>query len=317
MKIISCKNYIFFAFVIFFPLITNASESSGTIESGSFSARICKNTTCTLYGSVNWKPTGSTPVQIADSGLSGYVWGSEIGFINLNPTSAGVSINSSTGALSGHAFSNTGSWINFNPSDVSGGTDVGVSINTSGEFVGWAWVSGVNGGWMKFDCSSVNTCVKTDWRPLGSRTSSGGQTSGGVVAGGSQSSYTQSNTPIQTPSIAIAPTSTYTTNEETLYQPSINTENQNITNSQDFESEPNNTSPAMNGGGAQIKNNKGSSTAVTAIDSKITSKTITKSFIESIRDDILKNPGQYLAICGGVLLVLILLIWLLRLRIFK
>lgn len=159
------------SFYIFFPAsVLLASESSSTIEAGSATSRICHDAACSDYGSVNWRPTGATAVSVTDSGLSGYAWGDEIGWINLDPTDSGVSINTTTGALSGYAFANTGSWINFNPTDVSGGTDVGVVINGDGEFTGWAWVSGAYGGWMKFDCTSANTCVKTDWRPLGSRT---------------------------------------------------------------------------------------------------------------------------------------------------
>jgi len=121
------------------------------------------------------------------------VWGDEIGWVNLAPTGSGVTINSATGALSGYAYANTGSWINFNPTDVSGGTDVGVSINSSGEFTGWAWVSGAYGGWMKFDCSSSNTCVKTDWRPSGSRVSAAAPASSGSV------SQSQSQSPATPP----------------------------------------------------------------------------------------------------------------------
>jgi hypothetical protein len=176
---------------------TFASETNGTIESGNASARICKDASCATYGSVNWKPTGSTAVAITDSGLTGYIWGNEIGWGNLAPTGSGVTINTTTGALSGYAYANTGSWINFNPTDISGGTDVGVTINSSGQFVGWAWVSGVYGGWMKFDCALAATCVKTDWRPTGSRTttpSGGGGGGGGGSGGGTPSSPTPSGT---------------------------------------------------------------------------------------------------------------------------
>ncbi len=162
----------------------DASESNGTIESANASSRICKDATCTSYGRVNWKPTGSTAIAITDSGITGYAWGDEIGWINFDPTGSGVDINSNTGALSGYAYANTGSWINFNPTDVSGGTDVGVTIDSDGEFTGWAWVSGANGGWMKFDCGLSATCVKTDWRPVGSRTATSTTEEGGSGSGG-------------------------------------------------------------------------------------------------------------------------------------
>jgi hypothetical protein len=67
--------------------------------------------------------------------LNGIAWGNELGWITLNPTGVdGVTINPTTGALSGKAWSQVGGWINFAP------TGQGVSISTSGEFSGWAWV---------------------------------------------------------------------------------------------------------------------------------------------------------------------------------
>ncbi|USN87539.1 MAG: hypothetical protein H6779_03960 [Candidatus Nomurabacteria bacterium] len=174
-----------------------ASETNGVIQTGSASSLICKDVACATYGNVNWKPSDSTPVSITDSGLTGYIWGDEIGWVNLAPTGAGVSINSTTGELSGYAFANTGSWINFSPTDVSGGGDVGVTIDSNGQFTGWAWVSGVNGGWMKFDCSSGSTCVKTDWRPVGSRTttsSSGGGSTGTRIKKDETSTTTSATT---------------------------------------------------------------------------------------------------------------------------
>lgn len=168
--------------------IVFASESNGTIDTTYKYSRLCRSTDCSSYSTLNWKPTGSTAITITDSGLTGYAWGDEIGWINMNPTGAGVLINPSTGSLSGYAYSNTGGWINFNPTDVSGGTDVGVRINSSGEFTGWAWVSSARGGWMKFDCSSNNTCVKTDWRPIPNRTPSSGGGGGGGGGSGISSS---------------------------------------------------------------------------------------------------------------------------------
>ena len=184
-----------FAFISHGP-IAFASESQGTIPSGFNLTRICQNIACSRYGNVNWKPTlnanttGATPVTITDSGISGYLWGDEIGWINLQPTGAGVTVNPNTGALSGYAYASVGSWINFSPTAISGGPPVGVSINSSGQFTGWAYVSGIYGGWMEFDCLSASTCIQTDWRsvpsssvssnPVNSATGSGsGFSSGG------------------------------------------------------------------------------------------------------------------------------------------
>src|ERR1035437_486268 len=158
--------------------IAFASESQGTIESGFNLTKICKSIDCSSSGNVNWKPTlnanttGVTAITITDSSITGYLWGDEIGWINLQPTSYGVTVNPNTGALSGYAYANVGSWIKFSPTSVSGGTPVGVSINAQGQFTGWAYVSGIDGGWMEFDCSSAATCIQTDWRPIPSRTAS-------------------------------------------------------------------------------------------------------------------------------------------------
>lgn len=170
------RNYILIAVLLFcVASITFASETSGTISDSYKTTYICKNETCSTYGIVNWKPTlnaqttGATAVTITDSGITGWLWGSEIGWVNMSPTGSGVTINSTTGVLSGYAYANTGSWINFSPT-TSGAESVGVTIDSNGKFFGWAYVSGLNGGWMKFDCSTASTCIETDWRPVGART---------------------------------------------------------------------------------------------------------------------------------------------------
>lgn len=146
-----------------------ASTSIGSIQAGSLS-RVCKEADCSTYGNVNWKPTlnanttGANPVVITDSGITGHIWGDEIGWINLSPAGSGISVNPQSGVISGYAYASVGSWINFSPTSVSGGSRVGVTINSSGQFSGWAYVSGYQGGWMKFDCSQPSTCVTTDWR---------------------------------------------------------------------------------------------------------------------------------------------------------
>ncbi len=198
----------FFKYFNFFILLTliiitgrvEASTSSGTIDSSSKITRICQDVSCSTFGQVNWKPTlnanttGATAVSITDSAITGHIWGNQLGWINLAPTGVGLSVSPSTGVLSGMAFSSTGSWVNFAPESVSGGTDVGVTINTSGEFYGWAWVSGAYGGWMKFDCTDSDTCIKTDWRPLSAREVSS-NTSSGSVSGQSRR-YTSTSTDI-------------------------------------------------------------------------------------------------------------------------
>lgn len=162
--------------ILLAPLFAYASESNGAISAGYGATKICKDPACSTFGNINWKPTlngnttGATVVTITDSGLSGNLWGDEIGWVNLAPTGSGVTINATTGALSGYAYAQTGGWINFRPTQVLGNPTVGVSIDSSGQFVGYAYVSGLNGGWMKFDCASSTTCIKTDWRPIPNRT---------------------------------------------------------------------------------------------------------------------------------------------------
>lgn len=151
--------------------------------------KICKDPSCTTFGNINWNPTinantgGASAVTITDTGLTGNIWGDEIGWVNLAPTGSGVIMNPSNGQLSGYAYANTGGWINFRPTQVAGNPPVGVSINSSGEFVGYAYVSGLNGGWMKFDCASGSTCIKTDWIPAPYRPAviSSSANTGGVV----------------------------------------------------------------------------------------------------------------------------------------
>jgi hypothetical protein len=164
----------------------SASETMGTIDGTSHSAKVCHNDACTTYGTINFLPSGTqAPVSITDTAITGYVWGDQMGWINLAPSGAGVTVDPVTGLLYGTAWSQSSGWINFRPTTnagvPAGGIPVGVSITSSGELYGWAWNGGAYGGWIKFDCSNLLTCVKTDWRKVGSRT----QSSQTLVMGGS------------------------------------------------------------------------------------------------------------------------------------
>lgn len=160
-------NYIFISLLFLTPLITEASESNGTIESGNKNALVCHSVDCVnpTPGIVNFLPTGSISVTINDiNGIDGIAWGNEIGWINFDPTGAeGLTIDPNTGIITGKAWSQVSGWINFSVTGQS------VKINNSGEFEGWAWTGGPYGGWIKFDCTVVGACVKTDWRPVGVR----------------------------------------------------------------------------------------------------------------------------------------------------
>ncbi len=150
----------------FLPAMVFAS--TGTIDATNYRSRLCSTSDCSASTTVFWRTTNGTPVLVSDSTLTGYIWSSNFGWINLAPAHGGVH-NTTGGTLSGYAWGSGTGWINFAPAH--GGVYIDVS---SGEFSGYAWASGT--GWMHFDCTlGVTACVKTDWRP----TSSGGGSSGG------------------------------------------------------------------------------------------------------------------------------------------
>ena len=206
MKNISRKPFRYVLFIFAFLLLSvagavYASETNGTIDSANYTAKICRDTTCptavTTFpdttgannSRVNFLVTNTpgTSIAITDAGVTGYAWGENIGWINFSPTNTpggGVTFSSNAGGtatMTGYAWSPLAGWINFGPSNTAGS---GVSINSSGQFVGEAWVSGAYGGWLVFDCTidPASACVTTDFRPIGARTtSSGGGGGGGFV----------------------------------------------------------------------------------------------------------------------------------------
>ncbi|MBP6912086.1 MAG: carboxypeptidase regulatory-like domain-containing protein, partial [Candidatus Pacebacteria bacterium] len=117
---------------------------------------------------LNMKPTGYG-VDVTSSVLTGYAFAENAGWINFAPTTQGV-LNDGTGVLSGYAWGENTGWINFAP------TNGGVIILSNGQFDGYAWSQ--NFGWIQFDCSVVNACVSTSWRPSSGSTSGSGGTSG-------------------------------------------------------------------------------------------------------------------------------------------
>ena len=208
------KMLLSFLFLLSVTQISLASQSVGTIDTISKYARICQDASCTTYGSINMKPTinGSTPgalsVTITDTVVTGHAWGDQIGWINFAPTGSGVTVNPNTGVLSGFAYAQNGSWINFAPT----GQSVTLVDNGSGSnFSGWAYASGISGGWLRLDCGSASTCVKTDWRTISNRTVvTTGTSGGGGGGGGSLVIIPATNTavPIETPQ-ETAPSSKY------------------------------------------------------------------------------------------------------------
>ncbi len=154
------------------------------------------------FANVSAEDKSHMNVVVHDSYLSGYVWGQAFGYISLDCANekknsntglweAGVCTDGNThykvandgnGVLSGWAWGDTAGWVNFNSEvncdlDSNGFKDTAcggdnatspvnnfkVTINSSGEFTGYAWTQ--NFGYIKFDCSlGSNFCVKTDWR---------------------------------------------------------------------------------------------------------------------------------------------------------
>jgi hypothetical protein len=103
---------------------------------------------------INWSPTNGG-ATVTNSAITGNIWGDTVGWINLNPTTGGVT-NTCSGDVGGYAWGQNTGWINFSP------TNGGVHISTTtGQFSGYAWSQ--NYGWIKFDCGSANSCVKTSW----------------------------------------------------------------------------------------------------------------------------------------------------------
>src|SRR3989304_2625722 len=93
-------------------------------------------------------------VQVSDTALSGYAWGENIGWINLNCVANGGGncassgnfkvANTTGGALSGYAWGENTGWINFGPFLNSPTSPVVINTST-GNFSGNAWSQ--NYGW--------------------------------------------------------------------------------------------------------------------------------------------------------------------------
>lgn len=124
--------------------------------------KVCKDITCAdpVPGIIDFKISGDSPLLIdSQNGLSGKVWGNELGWIIFNPPYGGVFFaDATTGLLKGTAWSEASGVINFAVT----GQKVVINPDT-GEWSGWVWASGPYGGWIKFDCR-VASCVKTTWR---------------------------------------------------------------------------------------------------------------------------------------------------------
>lgn len=156
------QSFRYIIFILFFCLAlpVHASIFNGTINAADSTALLCGNDVCTTASEINFLTTNGIEVQITDTAVTGDIWSTDMGWINLNPSQSGVT-NTENGILSGYAWGENTGWINFAPAYG------GVTINDSGQFSGWAWAE--NAGWIEFNCSIANACVQTDWRPVGVR----------------------------------------------------------------------------------------------------------------------------------------------------
>ena len=155
------RNTIFLVF-LFFSVFSFTLANIGTIDtSATNQAKVCHNVACDDFGIINFELSSEPYIVIENNnGISGKVWGDELGWIFMNPTGQGVTfMNEETGLLTGYAWSQVSGWIDFSPTGQS------VTIDpVSGEFSGYAWTGGAYGGWIKFDCTDASTCVRTTWR---------------------------------------------------------------------------------------------------------------------------------------------------------
>jgi uncharacterized membrane protein len=149
---------------------------------------------------INWKPTGSGAI-VYDTEIQGHIWGESLGWINLQPTGSGVTVNCTTGVLGGKAWSAIGGWINFAPTGVT----VQPNINlATGVISGQIWVSGVHGGW--YDLSSpdvVHPGLQTTWSGCGSNPASisDPEPTPGTHSGSSPSVITPAVPPVTPPAV--------------------------------------------------------------------------------------------------------------------
>ncbi len=167
--------------ILVFPIVSFASVTNGTISS------VNKYAWSNQTGWINFKTVNGN-IKISDSGITGYVWNSNYGWINMSPTNDGVKV-ATNGSLSGYAWGTNIGWIDFS----------GVSINSSGRFVGTA--TGKIIGTLTFDCPNCN--VSTDYVPKDFRSI---QTSTTASSNG----YTGTISPV-TASLTTIATSTNTT----------------------------------------------------------------------------------------------------------
>jgi hypothetical protein len=237
-------SVLFLSLLLFVVGTTRASALTGTIDPANLGYKFAK-----LVGGPNigmqvnagkFQFQPSYNVTVTDTELLGYMWGSSLGYINLNCANNSacsslnsnykVSVNSATcgtpATLSGWAWSGqTASWINFGPFAIN--TPVvqapQVTIDANGEWNGYAWASGGGGAWIQWDCSAggkaAGKCTVTDWHPpvCPSTTTTSGST--GVVWPTTTTTSGTTGTPTTTTTSTTTGTPTTTTTTTTSGTP--------------------------------------------------------------------------------------------------
>ncbi len=168
-----------------------ASTSDGTIPANSYA-----------WGeNMGWLNFGcaSCNVHVTNTLVTGDIWSSQYGWINLSSTNGGVT-NDGNGTLGGTAWSSGLGWIPF----------TGVTIDSNGVFGGTAGTHGSVAGRINFSCT--NCTVTTDWRPVSVQTSQNQSSSGSQLKGYSTTgSYsTASYYSVSTTTVPIATSTSYT-----------------------------------------------------------------------------------------------------------
>jgi hypothetical protein len=108
---------------------------------------------------INWNPTNGG-ATVGDSTLTGNIWGETTGWINLNPSNAGVT-NTCSGILGGYAWGQNTGWINFAPTNATGPNQPKINT-TTGAITGTVWSQ--NYGWIQLSSpDGTNSGLVTSW----------------------------------------------------------------------------------------------------------------------------------------------------------
>lgn len=170
---------LFFVVWLALPLRTYASVTDGSVINAG-------TTTAGWASEAGWvRAVTSGDVRVSDAGLTGSLWNGRFGWLHLSSSTATttsnvrVTINATTGALGGNAWSPSGGWVDF----------TGVFINPdTGIFYGTTtlYTSVENNfGMIYFSCPSC-TALQTDWRGVNSSArATSPPASGGGGGGGS------------------------------------------------------------------------------------------------------------------------------------